>query len=256
MSTLIGEVVRVTGRKSAVVAAGSTLERRQRASVVAGSGTAVDVLLADQRLRPDRALRVGVERDEVGVVDRDRDRGAVACVDRERLDRADVGAGDPDVLARRRVGGVVEDRADRVRAARGLGPRRGDRSAAPRSPPPAPPRSPPAVSWPAACALVEPGTTSGVEPSGSASRRRRGSARSRGSDRRSAAKGGCATSSVGAIDLGPRTCRAGSARSARWRRSRSSPGRCWKARRRRRACSRAGSPSCGCDCSNCLIISG
>ncbi len=92
---------------------------------------AVDELLADQRLRPDQAAGVAAEVLEAGVGDvhhdhrlaGDRDRLAVFVLDGfaglgdvDRFDRADVGAGDADLLAVDHEGAVVEDRPDPVAA--------------------------------------------------------------------------------------------------------------------------------------------
>ena len=68
-------------------------------------------LLADQRLRPDHAVRVGAEVLVARVVDLEHDRGFELRRDRDVVDRADLDAGDLDVLAGDDEAGVVEDRA-------------------------------------------------------------------------------------------------------------------------------------------------
>ena len=75
---------------------------------------ALDELLADQRLRPDDALRVGAEVLVARVVDPQHDRGLEVRRDLDVLDRADLDAGDLHVLARDDEAGVVEDRAHAV----------------------------------------------------------------------------------------------------------------------------------------------
>jgi hypothetical protein len=84
------------------------------------AGTALDELLADQRLRADRAARVLVERREAGLVDLQDDRRALVVGHVERLDLTDDRARDLHVLALHDVGRVVEDRADLVALAAGL----------------------------------------------------------------------------------------------------------------------------------------
>ena len=81
-------------------------------------GRALHELLADQRLRADRALRVGAEVVEAGAVDAQHHRGLVVGRDVERLDLADLDAGDLDVLAGDDREGVHEDRPHAVAAAR------------------------------------------------------------------------------------------------------------------------------------------
>ena len=87
---------------------------------------ALDELLADQRLRPDQAARVLAEVLERGIVDPHHDHGlagiGAAVLQRGLVvaghghvgDYADVGPGDPDLLALDQETGVVEDRADLV----------------------------------------------------------------------------------------------------------------------------------------------
>jgi hypothetical protein len=90
---------------------------------------AVEVLLADQRLRADQAGGVFAKVLEAGVFDLHHDHGLArnrlwpavfVAVDLARLgdvdrfDFADVGAGDPDLLARDHERAVVEDPADDV----------------------------------------------------------------------------------------------------------------------------------------------
>src|SRR5947208_3204365 len=79
---------------------------------------ALDVLLADQRLRADAARRVGAEVGEARLVDLEDDGGLVVGRDRQRVDLAHLDAGDLDVLALDDREGRVEDRAHLVRAAR------------------------------------------------------------------------------------------------------------------------------------------
>ena len=123
--------------------AAGDLGQRRRARA---AGLAVDVALADQRLRADRAGGVGVERRELAVVDRDRDGGHVrwrgrrtllgARANAQRLDAPDVRARDPHVLAADRERGVVEDRSDEVGpagAARGARPGRSRSRRGPRA---------------------------------------------------------------------------------------------------------------------------
>ena len=78
---------------------------------------ALDELLADQRLRADRAVRVLAEAWKPGSSMLQDDRRLLVRRDVERLDRADLGAGDLHVLARDHERGVVEDRPDPVAAA-------------------------------------------------------------------------------------------------------------------------------------------
>ncbi len=75
---------------------------------------AVDVLLADQRLRADRAGRVDAEVLEAGVFDVQHDRRLRGGRRGDRFDDADLDAVDLDVLARDHVRGIVEDRPDLV----------------------------------------------------------------------------------------------------------------------------------------------
>ena len=103
---------------------------------------AVDVLLADQRLRPDHAAGVFAEVLEAGVVDlhhdhrlaRDRLRLAVFVAGdlarhghADRFDFADVGAGDAHLLALDHERAVVEDRAHDVALVAAAGRRRAGR---------------------------------------------------------------------------------------------------------------------------------
>ena len=77
---------------------------------------AVDVLLADQRLRADFAARVFAEVLEAVVVDVQHDGGLRLRGRRDRGDLADLDAGDLHLLAGDDVAGVVEDRPDFVAA--------------------------------------------------------------------------------------------------------------------------------------------
>ena len=103
--------------------------RRLRAGRARQGRPAVDVLLADQRLRADDAVGVLAEVLEAGVFDLHHDhrlagdRFGVAVFeavdfarqrDADRFDFADVGAGDPHLLALDHERAVVEDRADDV----------------------------------------------------------------------------------------------------------------------------------------------
>ena len=81
-----------------------------RSGALSGAGRALDVLLADQRLRADGAGRAAAERREAGLGDLEGDRRLLLRRHVERLDPADDRAGDLDVLALHHVGGVVEDR--------------------------------------------------------------------------------------------------------------------------------------------------
>ncbi len=73
----------------------------------------LDVLLADQRLRPDPAAGIGAERPEA-LVDLHLHAGAPVIRQLDVLDLADLGAGDLHVLAGDQVRGVVEERVDAV----------------------------------------------------------------------------------------------------------------------------------------------
>ena len=84
--------------------------RRRRACV----GVALDEALADQRLRAHDAARVLAEVLVARVGDVEHDGGLVVVGDVERVDLADLHAGDLDVLARDHEAGVVEDRAHLV----------------------------------------------------------------------------------------------------------------------------------------------
>ncbi len=88
--------------------------RQRRAFHSRLGGQAVDVLLADQRLRADGAAGVGAEVLEARVFDVQHDRGLGGGSGCDRADRADLDAVDLDVLAGDDVAGVVEDRADSV----------------------------------------------------------------------------------------------------------------------------------------------
>jgi hypothetical protein len=105
----------------AALALGDLAQRRRRLLALRARlrRRALDVLLADERLRADRALRVGAEVLERGLGDLEHDRSAVVVGHVELVDLADVDAGDADVLPGDEREGVVEDRADLV--ARGVG---------------------------------------------------------------------------------------------------------------------------------------
>ena len=96
--------------------------RRQRRAFGAGlRRQAVDELLAEQRLRFDRAAGVGAEVLKAGVFDLQHDRRLRLRRGGDRPHGSDLDAVDLHVLAGNEVAGVVEDRADRVapvRAAR------------------------------------------------------------------------------------------------------------------------------------------
>jgi hypothetical protein len=77
-------------------------------------GTALDELLAEQRLDADLAVGVGTERHKRASVDRQHQRRLVLRRERDRLDRADLDARDLDVLAGDHERGVVEHRPDEV----------------------------------------------------------------------------------------------------------------------------------------------
>src|SRR4051794_8824947 len=72
--------------------------------------------LADERLRPDRAVGVGAEVLEAAGGDVEDDRRLLVLGDVQRADLADLDAGDLDVLARDHERGVVEDGAHLVPA--------------------------------------------------------------------------------------------------------------------------------------------
>ena len=88
--------------------------RRLRPDAARPRRVALDEPLADQRLRPHDAARVGAEVLVAGVVDLEHDRGLEVRRDLDVGDRADLDAGDLDVLAGDDEAGVVEDRADAV----------------------------------------------------------------------------------------------------------------------------------------------
>ena len=110
------------------LAVGDLLERRRRLRLRGPrlGRLALDVLLAEQRLRPDQAGGVGEEVLEAGIVDaehRDGLAGLLVAVapdglarqrDRDLVDGADRGAGDPHLLAVDEEAGVVEVGADLV----------------------------------------------------------------------------------------------------------------------------------------------
>ena len=89
-------------------------------------GIALDVALADQRLRTDRAEGVLAEVVVVGVVDAEDDRGLLVVGQIDRRDAADDDAADLDVHARDHERGAVEDRAHLVPAAVAAGAGRED----------------------------------------------------------------------------------------------------------------------------------
>ena len=93
-------------RRSGPGASASTARLRRR--------LALDELLADQRLRADRALRVGAEVLVARVVDLQHDGGLEVRRHLDRVDRADLDAGHLDVLAGDDEAGVVEDRPHAV----------------------------------------------------------------------------------------------------------------------------------------------
>ena len=95
------------------------LQRRRRGRVDGAllGRRALDELLADQRLRADLAARVGAEVLVAAVLDVEHHDRLEVLRDVERLDPADLDAGDLDVLAGDDEAGVVEDRADLVGAA-------------------------------------------------------------------------------------------------------------------------------------------
>ncbi len=91
--------------------------RRQRRAFHARLGRqAVDVLLADQRLRSDRAARVGAKVLEAGVFDVQHDRRLGLGRGRDRPHCPDLHPVDLHVLAGDEVAGVVEDRTHGVAA--------------------------------------------------------------------------------------------------------------------------------------------
>ena len=93
--------------------------RRQRRACDAGlSREAIDVLLADQRLRAHRAAGVGAKVLEAGLGDFQQDCRLRLRRGSHRADRADLDPVDLDVLAGDDVAGVVEERPNRVSAVR------------------------------------------------------------------------------------------------------------------------------------------
>ena len=173
----------------------SGISRARAAAGVPGArgsvGVALDELLADQRLRADQAGRVVAEVLEGRVVDLQArsppcpasgspsSRAASSLVgDVDRGDRADVGAGDADLLAVDQEAGVVEDRADLVAALVAAG-------AACRSQ--APPRRPRARRTMTSARLMAPGARRRVRTRRRARRRRGTGGRSDSASRRSAA---------------------------------------------------------------------
>ncbi len=116
MST--GREVCVDGQQVLALAL-AVLDLLQRRSRLGPGGPrlrrrALDELLADQRLRADRAGRVLAEVLEAGLGDVEDDGGLLRRRHVERLDLADLDARDLDVLAGDDGEGVAEDRADLV----------------------------------------------------------------------------------------------------------------------------------------------
>src|SRR4029078_8117191 len=102
------------------LAAGYARQRRRRRGAVRARlrRRALDELLADQRLRADRALGVAAEVLEAGPVDAQDDGGLLVRGHIERVHLADLDPGDLDILARDDRERVLEDRAHLVGAAR------------------------------------------------------------------------------------------------------------------------------------------
>ncbi len=112
MSRSTGELLFVTGSRCSPSPSPSSivvqLLRRR------GARRALHELLADQRLRPDRAARVRLPGGEVVVVDAQHDGRLLVVGHLQRVHDAHRRAGDLHVLALHERGGVVEDRAHEV----------------------------------------------------------------------------------------------------------------------------------------------